>query len=255
MKNDITQVGRISFKGKTLFAMPHDSENLLILDGDFEKGFTKTANTAARASVKFLTPFDSNKYIGIGKNFPGGENEKNSSYPNFFIKTSNAIVPHLSVVKLPEIFGATVIEGEFGVVISKACKDIKESEVQDYILGYVPTCDLSGRDFVDGDENAPVAVKKSCDGFAPVGPFINLDTTIRFFDINTFVDDVQKQQGNSSEMIYSIEKCVSYISSLYTLNRFDIISMGTPNPKPKVNRDQNIKVNISGMEELTFTII
>jgi len=252
---EINNIGKVSLhSGEEKYVCPASNDELFILDGDFETNFNFTGEKVNSKEVKFLLPIPPGKFIGIGRNFPGEETGKESQFPNFFVKTANALSPHLADVTLPYIFGSSIAEGELGVIIAKKAKNIKVQEVQQYILGYSAICDLSGRDFIDGDVNAPVAVKKSCDGFAPIGPFININPLIRSFSIQTLVDDREVQFGSSNDMIYSIEKCISYISSLMTLEPYDIISMGTPNPKPTIKKGQTVKVIISEMPPLQFTL-
>ena len=249
------QIARVKTADNQIQFVKQDGSRFKQLSGDLLLGFEENDIYYDADSLVFLPPVIPSKFIGIGKNFPEKEGDKTDlNLPNFFIKAPNAVVGHQAEVKLPGVFGATVIEGEFAVILKKGGRDIEKSDVQSHILGYTTVCDLSGRDFIHPDEPVPVAVKKSCDGFAPIGPFITLEDSIKDFEIETFVDGEMVQKGNSSAMFFGIAECISYISSLMTLEPFDIISMGTPEPKPKVNRGQNVEVRVNGLGTLAFSI-
>ena len=144
-------------------------------------------------------------------------------------------------------------EGELGVVIKKQARNVRAEDVEDYILGYTIMNDLSGR-----DPTLPVVsnfMKKCSDGFLPVGPGLLLESKLRDFGIETFVNDDLVLSGNTKEMIYTIPECLAFITQFATLERGDIISTGTPLPKPKVYPGDEVRIEIEGIVQLTNRIV
>ena len=126
--------------------------------------------------VRFLPPVPATKLIGIGANFPGEEPLGSDLHPSFFIKPPSSFTGHLTTVELPHVFRSVVAEGELGVVVRRRCRDLTRDEVPGAILGWTVVNDLSGRDSTL--RVVPPAVKKSADGFAPMGPYLNLDSKV-----------------------------------------------------------------------------
>jgi 2-keto-4-pentenoate hydratase/2-oxohepta-3-ene-1,7-dioic acid hydratase in catechol pathway len=140
-------------------------------------------------------------------------------------------------------------EGELALVVKKRAHKITRDRVNEYILGYTIANDLSGRD--SPLELVPPAVKKGSDGFLPLGPSLLLDPNRRDFDIQTFLNGSLVQSGNTSKMIFGIEDCLFHISSVITLEAGDVISLGTPPPKPKLEAGDEACITISGIGTLT----
>jgi 2-keto-4-pentenoate hydratase/2-oxohepta-3-ene-1,7-dioic acid hydratase in catechol pathway len=249
------QVARVITKNQQIQFVKPENGRFKLLRGDLIHGFEEVETFFEEKSLSFLPPVIPSKFIGIGNNFPENDGDVNNlNLPNFFIKTPNAVVGHKSVVSLPHVFGSTVVEGEFAVILKKGGRNIPAEKVPEHILGYTVVCDLSGRDFIYPREQIPVAVKKSCDGFAPIGPLLTLDNQLREFTIKTYVDGRQVQIGHSSSMFFDIPTCIAYISSLMTLEPYDIISMGTPEPKSIVTRGQTVQVDVESLGVLEFVI-
>jgi 2-keto-4-pentenoate hydratase/2-oxohepta-3-ene-1,7-dioic acid hydratase in catechol pathway len=107
---------------------------------------------------------------------------------------------------------------------------VAESDALNYVAGYCLHNDLSEREF-QLERNGQWVKGKSCDTFAPLGPF--LATKDEIADVNNLsvwlkLNDKQVQSSNTSNLIFKIPFLVSYLSQFMTLLPGDVISTGTP---------------------------
>jgi 2-keto-4-pentenoate hydratase/2-oxohepta-3-ene-1,7-dioic acid hydratase in catechol pathway len=191
--------------------------------------------------------------IGIGANFPGETPLGPDPYPSFFVKPPSAFTGHLAVVELPRVFRSVVAEGEVGVVVKRRCHNLRPEEVASVILGWTVVNDLSGRDSTL--EVVPPAVKKSADGFAPMGPYVNLDPTIRPFMLTTWRNGEVVQQGSTTDLRFGVVDCLVHISSIMTLEPYDVVALGTPPPKPSLDPGDEVAVEVNGIGRLVNRIV
>ena len=180
-------------------------------------------------------------------------------------KIANAVVgPYDDVVRPPEILKLDY-EGEVAVVIGRETRRVPRERVADHIAGYTVMNDISGRDlqFAEHETNPFFRMHylgKSADTFAPLGPCLvtadELDLS-KPFTIRTWVDDELRQDGDTSQLIFSIEEFISYVSTFVTLYPGDVISTGTPGgvahymqPPRYLRHGQHVRVEVAGIGEL-----
>ena len=173
------------------------------------------------------------KIICVGLNFKDHAHESGLELPKepiIFFKATSAIVGPNDNVVIPKTSEKTDWEVELAVVIGKRASYVEESDALKYVAGYVLHNDYSERAFQI--ERAGQWVKgKSCDTFAPIGPF--LATQDEVVDVDNLkmwlkVNGKVMQNGNSSDMVFRVPFLVSYISQFMTLLPGDVISTGTP---------------------------
>jgi 2-keto-4-pentenoate hydratase/2-oxohepta-3-ene-1,7-dioic acid hydratase in catechol pathway len=253
--NHVERVGHVRFGDRELYVSPDGvprEGTLAVVAGDFMSGFSPTGEIVAAAEVVFLPPVRPSKIIGIGTNFPGEEATKKAKYPAFFVKSPSAVIAHQGTVFLPHVFQSVLAEGELGVVLRRRCKDLREADVADAILGYTIVNDLSGRDsFL---EVVPAAVQKSADGFAPLGPYVLLRPELRAFAIETRRNGEVVQRGSTADLLFGIVECLCYVTSIMTLEPLDVLATGTPPPKPKLVAGDEVSVTIDGIGTLTNVV-
>jgi len=244
-------VARISWKGRVCYAKP-DGSDLKLLSGSPIVGFADSQVRLTTQEVRFLPPVPATKLIGIGANFPGEAAMSSDPYPSFFVKPPSAFAGHLDDVELPHVFRSVAAEGEVGVVVRSRCRDLCPEDVPEVILGWTVVNDLSGRDSTLSV--VPPAVKKSADGFAPMGPYLNLDPTIRPFGLITWRNGEMVQRGSTVDIRFSVVDCLVYVSSIITLEPYDVVALGTPPPKPALRPGDEVTVEVEGIGRLTNRI-
>lgn len=173
------------------------------------------------------------KIICIGLNFIDHARETNATPPAepilFFKATSAFCGPNDNLV-IPRRSEKTDWEVELAVVIGKRASYVAEKDAPDHIAGYALHNDYSERAFQI--ERCGQWVKgKSCDTFAPFGPYLATPEEVEDVDHLKMwlkVNGETKQDGNTSNLIFKIPFLVSYISQFMTLLPGDVISTGTP---------------------------
>jgi 2-keto-4-pentenoate hydratase/2-oxohepta-3-ene-1,7-dioic acid hydratase in catechol pathway len=129
-------------------------------------------------------------------------------------------------------------EIELAAVIGRTAKSVALEQALDHVAGYTIANDLSARD-VGRRQNVPDTspfkfdwvAHKNFDGSCPLGPWIVPASDIpdpQKLDLKLWVNDVIKQDSNTSQMIFSIAEQIAHLSSRITLNPGDVILTGTP---------------------------
>ena len=173
------------------------------------------------------------KIICIGLNYKDHAAESNMALPVepiIFFKSTTALVGPNDDVIIPKNSEKTDWEVELAVVIGKKASYVSVEEAADYVAGYALHNDYSERAF-QLERSGQWVKGKSCDTFAPIGPF--LATPDEIADVNNLrlwlkVNGETKQNGNTSNLVFNVPFLISYVSQFMTLLPGDIISTGTP---------------------------
>ncbi len=199
------------------------------------------------------------KIVCVGLNYAKHAAESGMDIPSepvLFFKSSSAITGPFDPIIIPKNSTKTDWEVELAVVIGKKASYITKKNALKHVAGYVLHNDVSEREFQI--ERLGQWVKgKSCDSFAPLGPFIaTRDEISNPNNLNLWlkVNGKEMQNSNTSDFIFDVEEVVSYISQFMTLLPGDIISTGTPfgvglglNP-PKYLKDGDVvELGIDGL--------
>jgi 2-keto-4-pentenoate hydratase/2-oxohepta-3-ene-1,7-dioic acid hydratase in catechol pathway len=199
------------------------------------------------------------KIICIGLNYASHAKETKANVPSepiiFFKSTTSLCGPYDNVV-IPKNSTKTDWEVELAVVIGKKASYIDEAGAMDYVAGYCLHNDISEREF-QLERNGQWVKGKSCDTFAPLGPF--MATTDEVADVNNLrlwltVNGNTMQDGNTADFIFKIPFLISYISQFMTLLPGDVISTGTPagvglgmNPPVYLKENDVMELGIEGL--------
>jgi len=199
------------------------------------------------------------KIICIGLNYIDHAKESNMAVPAepiIFFKATSALSGPFDDVVIPKNSEKTDWEVELAVVIGKKASYISEEEANDYIAGYVLHNDYSERAF-QLERGGQWVKGKSCDTFAPIGPFFATKDEIQDVDALGLwlkVNGETKQNGNTSNLIFKVPFLVSYLSQFMTLLPGDIISTGTPagvglgfNPPQYLKAGDVVELGIDGL--------
>ncbi len=116
-------------------------------------------------------------------------------------------------------------EFEFVIVIGKECSRVKQADALDVIAGYTLGLDMTVR----GPEDR--SARKSCDGYAVLGPwFVTADEIADPDDVSFHgaVNGDIKQDANTKDQVLSIRELIEYASEYYTLYPGDVMYTGSP---------------------------
>lgn len=173
------------------------------------------------------------KMICVGLNYAKHAEESGMEPPKepvLFFKASSAIVGPYDDIRLPKGSTKTDWEVELAIVVGKKASYVSESEALTHVAGYVLHNDVSERAF-QIERSGQWVKGKSCDTFAPLGPYIATADEIK--DPNNLrlwlkLNGKRVQDSSTSDFIFNIQQVISYISQFMTLLPGDIISTGTP---------------------------
>jgi acylpyruvate hydrolase len=151
--------------------------------------------------------------------------------PFYFFKPPSSYLLQPGPILLPK--GATVHhEVEMGVVIGQTANNISQLEAESVISGYVLGIDLTARNYQEEakKKGMPWTLAKGFATFTPIGKFINKSVVKDAHNLRVWlnVDGQIKQDGNTSDMIFSVPQLIEYVSSVMTLSPGDVILTGTP---------------------------
>jgi 2-keto-4-pentenoate hydratase/2-oxohepta-3-ene-1,7-dioic acid hydratase in catechol pathway len=186
--------------------------------------------------------------------------------PWHFIKAPRTVVGDKATVKLPATSNAIDWEAELGAVIGRTAKNVPLERALDYVAGYTIANELSARDLgrrPQLPDQSPFKYdwvgQKCFDDACPLGPWIVPAHDIKDpqkLGIKLWVNDVLKQDSNTSQMIFTLAEQIAHLSSRITLYPGDIILTGTPAGvgaarKEFLKRGDVTKVWIEGIGTLT----
>ncbi|NNC89471.1 MAG: fumarylacetoacetate hydrolase family protein [Akkermansiaceae bacterium] len=173
------------------------------------------------------------KIVCVGLNYADHARESGAEIPSepilFFKATSSLTGPNDPVV-IPRGSEKTDWEVELAIVIGKKAGYVEEADAKEHVAGYALHNDYSERAF-QMERGGQWVKGKSCDTFAPLGPF--LATPDELGDPHQLklwlkVNGETRQDSSTAQMIFGVPELVSYISQFMTLLPGDVISTGTP---------------------------
>jgi len=207
-----------------------------------------------------------NKITCIGLNYADHAREGGQEPPPapiFFLKSHNTICGPGDPIKLPPNSTQVDYEAEFAVVIGKRGRRIPESEAYKYIAGYTLLHDVSARDMQFSDKQWYRG--KSCDTFAPTGPWIVTPDEIpdpHNLRISLTLNGETMQDSNTSNLIFKVPFLISYLSQSVTWEVGDLISTGTPpgvgfarKPPVFLKAGDTVSVTVEGIGTLTNPVV
>jgi 2-keto-4-pentenoate hydratase/2-oxohepta-3-ene-1,7-dioic acid hydratase in catechol pathway len=118
--------------------------------------------------------------------------------------------------------------------------------------------DLTARDTQTAlrDKGLPWTVSKGFETAACVSDFLPVQ---RFKDLGKLrftlkVNGDQRQEGDTSLMIFSVPRIMQFISSIVTLQPGDLIFTGTPHGVARILPGDRLDLSLEGILNATFTV-
>lgn len=185
---------------------------------------------AARLGPPLCRP---SKIICIGLNFVDHARETGAEIPRepvIFFKSTTALCGPDDDVWIPRGAQKVDWEVELAVVIGRRAKRVPAERALEHVAGLCLHNDYSERHY-QLERGGQWVKGKSCDRFAPLGPFLaTLDEVgdFRKLGMRLQVNGMVKQQSSTANMIFDVPALVSYLSQFMTLLPGDVISTGTP---------------------------
>lgn len=201
------------------------------------------------------------KIICIGRNYLPHIKELGHQVPEnptFFLKPDSSVITRNRPFFLPDFSQQLEYEVEILVRIDKVGKCIQEKFAHTYYHELGLGIDFTARDLQKKciERGDPWEIAKAFDGSAIVSQFVDKE---QFEDINNLnfhldLNGTTVQSGNSGDMLFPIDKIISYVSQFFTLKTGDIIFTGTPKGVGKVAINDRLEGWLEDRKLLNFRV-
>ncbi|MDI6767317.1 MAG: fumarylacetoacetate hydrolase family protein [Bacteroidota bacterium] len=206
--------------------------------------------------------FPVGKILCLGRNYIEHAKEMKAEIPSkpvVFLKPSSAIIRNGENIIIPNISKELHHEVELVIVIGSGGKNIPAKDADDHILGYAVGLDMTLRDVQNEakTKGLPWTVAKGFDTSAPISDIIEKDkiSDPQNLAIMCKVNGAIRQKSSTSNMIFSIQTVIEYLSSIFTLETGDLIFTGTPEGVGLVNSGDIIEAEIEGFIKISHPVI
>ena len=210
-----------------------------------------------RRKMKLEEPIRPSKIVCVGRNYREHAAELGNKMPDeplLFLKAPSAIISSGDEIVLPSASQQVEHEGELGVVIGRAARNIRSDEDPlSYVLGYTCVNDVTARDLQRKD--VQFTRGKSFDTFCPVGPWIETDIDPANVSVETRLNGEVKQKGNTADMAFPVAFLIRYISEIMTLYPGDLIATGTPAGVSRMKPGDIVEVEVAGIGVLRNQVV
>lgn len=220
------------------------------------------------SDVELLSPIlEPQKILCVGLNYRGHCDEQKKEYPKepmFFSKFASTIVGPTGDVIAHKISDQIDWEVELAVIIGAKASHVKKENAFDYVFGYSVAQDISARDWQKQRNGGQFLIGKSMDSFCPLGPAVVHKSAVDPSDlvIKCSINNVLKQCGKTSELIFTIEDIIERVTQSITLMPGDVILTGTPggvgmhrSPPEYLKVGDVIESEIEGIGKIINTVV
>ncbi len=210
------------------------------------------------AGALLLPPCIPSKIVCVGRNYAEHAKELGNEVPaepTIFLKPPSSLLGSGGVIVYPRLSQRLDYEGELGVVIGRRARNVKTSEASGYIRGYTCVNDVTARDLQRRDGQWTRG--KGYDTFCPVGPCLVPRDEIdpASLRVRTFVNGEKKQDAPISEMMFSVDDIIAYVSAFMTLEPGDLIATGTPSGVGPMEAGSQVRIEIDGVGVLENAVV
>jgi len=173
------------------------------------------------------------KIVCIGLNYTDHAEEVKMALPKeptIFIKANSAISGPGDPITRPRDARKLDYEVELVAVIGRPALNVEEGAALRYVAAYCLMNDVSERAF-QMEHGGGTTKGKSCDSFAPIGPWLVTADEIadpQALGLWTTVNGERRQQGSTRDMVFPVRQLVAYVSRFMSLQPGDLLSTGTP---------------------------
>lgn len=227
------------------------------ISGNLLGRWTETQRTWPLADVKLLPPVMPSKIVCVGRNYVEHASELGNEVPKeplIFLKPPSSIVAPDEPIELPSVAQRVDFEGELAVVLARTCSRLGErDDVHPYIAGYTCLNDVTARDLQRTDAQWTRA--KGFDSFCPLGPVLETQLDLAASRLETWVNGARKQAAPFTQMIFSVDAIIRWVSRVMTLLPGDVIATGTPAGVGPLREGDVVEVVVDGVGTLRNPVV
>lgn len=203
--------------------------------------------------LRLLPPCWPSKIVCIGRNYVEHAKELGNEVPAeplLFLKPPSSLIASGDAIVYPKQSQNVHFEGELGVIIDKPARHIPRESALEYVRGYTCLNDVTARDIQRRD--VQFTRGKGFDTFCAVGPWMVPPTALdlKTARVQTRLDGEVKQDGPFTDMIFSVDAIIAYITAHMTLWPGDLIATGTPSGVGPMQSGSVVEVEITGIGTL-----
>ncbi len=184
--------------------------------------------------------------------------------PVVFMKAPDTVIGGFDDIVVPPNSLKTDYEVEVCVVIGKDALYLKSvDQVKEHVLGYTISQDVSER-YWQIERSGQWVKGKSFPSFNPMGPWIVTADSYDPTDVRLWctVNGEKRQDSRTSDLIFSIEHCIWYITQFMELKAGDVINTGTPQgvgmgfkPERYLRAGQVVETGIEGIGTIRSKVV
>jgi len=197
----------------------------------------------------------------IGSNYledPRDRAEQAGRPPPVCLKPISSVILEGEPIRLPSFSECVNFEIELLVLIGKGGRDIPVDDALSHVLGYGVGLDLTDRDLhrQAREQGLPWTVCKGFDTAAPMSAFLDASEVPepQKAGFSLHVNERLRQRGSAAQMVYSIRRLVHYLSTVFTLQRGDVIYTGTPAGADCLHPGDRLRLRYLDRVQATFLV-
>ncbi len=228
-----------------------------------------TGDPVPLEQLKLLPPIPNpEKIICVGLNYADHARESGMdppSEPVLFNKFPTAVGGEWSPIVLPSLSSEVDFEAELVVIIGSGGRRIPREKALDHVAAYCCGNDVSARDWQIRKPGGQWLLGKSFDTFAPIGPVLTTADEVTDpgnLRVQLRLNGQTMQDSNTSQLIFSVEELIAYVSGVCTLSPGDLLFTGTPpgvgfarKPPVYLQPGDSVEVEIEGLGVLHNPVV
>ena len=202
------------------------------------------------------------KIIAVGMNYAAHNKELHHSLelsePTIFMKSDSSLLKDGKPFFIPDFSSEVHYETEIVVRIDRLGKNIAERFAHRYYNEVTVGIDFTARDLQNKlrAQGLPWEISKAFDNLAVIGTFIPLEQAgdVNRLPFHLDINGSKVQEGNTSNMLFSVDKIIAYVSRFFTLKIGDLIYTGTPAGVGPVKIDDHLEGYLGERKLLDFYV-
>ncbi|MBX9932963.1 MAG: fumarylacetoacetate hydrolase family protein [Methylobacterium sp.] len=228
-----------------------DGQSITVFEGNMFGEPVSSGQTIPLDAVTLDLPCRPSKLIALWNNFHAMAEKQGLDRPQsplFFIKPPNTYRASGQDVVIPDGVGRLLFEGELGIVVGKAGRDLTAETAASHIFGYTCLNDVTALDILKADQSfAQWTRSKGLDGFGPFGPVIATELDSDALTVRVRVNGRERQSYPLADMIFKPAEVVAMVSQGMTLEPGDLVACGTSNGAGPIPKGATVEVEIEGI--------
>jgi 2-keto-4-pentenoate hydratase/2-oxohepta-3-ene-1,7-dioic acid hydratase in catechol pathway len=201
------------------------------------------------------------KIICVGRNYAAHAAELKNEVPSepvIFLKAETSLLPKRQPFFYPDFSKDIHFETELVVRIDRLGKNIAPKFAHKYYSEVTLGIDFTARDIQQKlkEKGLPWEKAKAFDGSAPTGKFVAKSKLPEVNQLNfeLKINGESRQQGNTAQMIFSIDELIAYVSKYFTLKIGDLIFTGTPQGVGPIQIGDHLEAYLEGEKVLNLKV-